>query len=110
MWTLSHSRRNERFSPTPLTRHGKKSGNISIHRPRKCLRRSSGNCRAIRSPGSRYLFNVKSSELTKIAEVAPWLKENQLAPMRPIEYKSRDGLTIHGYLTLPGGRQSKNLP
>jgi len=63
-----------------------------------------------RTPGSRYLFNVKSSELTKIAEVAPWLKENQLAPMRPIEYKSRDGLTIHGYLTLPVGRESKNLP
>jgi dipeptidyl aminopeptidase/acylaminoacyl peptidase len=63
-----------------------------------------------RTPGSRYLFNVKSSELTKLAEVAPWLKENQLAPMRPIEYKSRDGLTIHGYLTLPVGRESKNLP
>ena len=63
-----------------------------------------------RTPGSRYLFNVKSSELTKLAEVTPWLKESQLAPMRPIEYTSRDGLTIHGYLTLPVGRQSKNLP
>jgi dipeptidyl aminopeptidase/acylaminoacyl peptidase len=63
-----------------------------------------------RTPGSRYLFNVKSGELTKLAEVAPWLKEDQLAPMKPIEYTSRDGLTIHGYLALPLGREQKNLP
>ncbi len=63
-----------------------------------------------RTPGSRYLFNVKSGELTKLADVKPWLKESELAPMKPIEYKSRDGLTIHGYLTLPLGREPKNLP
>jgi dipeptidyl aminopeptidase/acylaminoacyl peptidase len=42
--------------------------------------------------------------------VAPWLNPDQLAPMKSIEYKSRDGLTIHGYLTLPLGREPKNLP
>ena len=30
--------------------------------------------------------------------------------MKPIEYTSRDGLTIHGYLTLPKGKDAKNLP
>jgi dipeptidyl aminopeptidase/acylaminoacyl peptidase len=30
--------------------------------------------------------------------------------MKPIEFKTRDGLTIHGYLTLPLGRDPKNLP
>src|SRR5213075_1501961 len=30
--------------------------------------------------------------------------------MRPIEYKARDGLTIHGYLTLPPESPGKNLP
>src|SRR6266436_4131237 len=54
-----------------------------------------------RTPGSRYLFDAKTKELTKLVDVAPWLKEDQLAPMKPIEYKSRDGLIIHGYLTLP---------
>ena len=63
-----------------------------------------------RTPGSRYLYNVKTGELTKLADVAPWLKQEQLAPVKPIEYKSRDGLTIHGYLTLPIGREPKNLP
>src|SRR5438270_4940406 len=37
-----------------------------------------------RTPGSRYLFNTQSGELTKLAEVAPWLKEDRLAPMKPI--------------------------
>jgi dipeptidyl aminopeptidase/acylaminoacyl peptidase len=63
-----------------------------------------------RTPGTRNLFDAKTGSLTKLAEVAPWLPENELAPMKPIEYKSRDGLTIHGYLTLPLGRAPKNLP
>ncbi|MGH8092175.1 MAG: S9 family peptidase [Chthoniobacterales bacterium] len=63
-----------------------------------------------RTPGTRNLFDAKTGSLTKLVEVAPWLPENELAPMKPIEYKSRDGLTIHGYLTLPLGREAKNLP
>jgi dipeptidyl aminopeptidase/acylaminoacyl peptidase len=63
-----------------------------------------------RSPGSRNLFDAKTGTLTKLVEVAPWLKESDLAPMKPVEYKSRDGLTIHAYLTLPLGREAKNLP
>ena len=63
-----------------------------------------------RSPGSRNLYDAKTGTLTKLVDVAPWLKEDQLAPMKPIQYQSRDGLTIHGYLTLPLGREAKNLP
>ena len=63
-----------------------------------------------RSLGAFYVFDSKSGELTKLADRAPWLKEDQLVEMKPIEYKSRDGLTIHGYLTLPKGRPAKNLP
>ena len=33
-----------------------------------------------------------------------------MAEMTPITYPSRDGLTIHGYLTLPKGREAKGLP
>jgi dipeptidyl aminopeptidase/acylaminoacyl peptidase len=63
-----------------------------------------------RTPGSRNLFDAKTGSLTKLVDVAPWLPESELAPMKPIEYQSRDGLTIHGYLTLPLGREAKNLP
>jgi dipeptidyl aminopeptidase/acylaminoacyl peptidase len=33
-----------------------------------------------------------------------------MAEMKPIQYKARDGLTIHGYLTVPKGSSGKNLP
>ena len=35
---------------------------------------------------------------------------DQLATMQPISYKSRDGLVIHGYLTLPAGEYRSPLP
>jgi dipeptidyl aminopeptidase/acylaminoacyl peptidase len=42
--------------------------------------------------------------------VSPWIKESEMAEMRPISYQSRDGLTIHGYITLPKNVAPKNLP
>ena len=63
-----------------------------------------------RSLGSYYLYESAGDRLTKLADRNPWLAENQLAPMKPISYKSRDGLTINGYLTLPLGVAPKHLP
>ena len=61
------------------------------------------------NPGSYYLYNVKEKSLEKIADTCPWFKEGDLAETKPIKYLSRDGLNIHGYLTLPKGK-TKNLP
>ncbi len=46
----------------------------------------------------------------KLVDVAPWVNEDEMADMQPIKYTSRDGLTIHGYLTLPKVAEAKNLP
>jgi dipeptidyl aminopeptidase/acylaminoacyl peptidase len=63
-----------------------------------------------RSLGAFYLYEVGGDKLTKLADVSPWLNEDDLCEMKPITYTSRDGLTIHGYLTLPKGKEPKNLP
>lgn len=63
-----------------------------------------------RDQGARYLYDRNTDRLTKLGDVAPWMNPAQAAPMKPITYTSRDGLTIHGYLTLPVGREPKNLP
>ena len=63
-----------------------------------------------RTPGKRYLYDKATRELTLLADVTPWLPEGELAAMRPIEYTSRDGLAIHGYLTLPKGVEARHLP
>jgi len=63
-----------------------------------------------RTMGSYYLYEKNGSKLTKLADRNPWLKESDMAEMKPISYKTRDGLTIHGYLTVPKGMPQKNLP
>lgn len=63
-----------------------------------------------RTRGAYYFYDMSSKKLKKIADVSPWLKAKYMAPMKPVKYKSRDGLTINGYLTLPVGVKAKNLP
>lgn len=63
-----------------------------------------------RSLGAFYFYDRKKDQLTKIQDVSPWLDENHMAEIRPVQYRSRDGLVIHGYLTLPKGVEAKNLP
>jgi len=60
---------------------------------------------------AKYYFYDKATGETKfLANAFPWLKEEDMATMKAVEYKSRDGLTIHGYLTLPKGVEAKNIP
>lgn len=60
--------------------------------------------------GAYYIYNASSNSIEKLLELSPWFKEEDLCEMKPIEYTSRDGKTIHGYLTLPKGKDAKNLP
>ncbi len=61
-------------------------------------------------PGSVYLYDVASGEATLQYRSRPDLPSEHLAPMKPVRYTARDGMTIHGYLTLPRGKAPQNLP
>ncbi|MBS0199329.1 MAG: S9 family peptidase [Proteobacteria bacterium] len=50
-------------------------------------------------PGTWYLFDRKDNKFQQIAVSRPWIKPEQMATVIPIEYKARDGETIHGFLT-----------
>jgi len=63
-----------------------------------------------RSRGSIYFYDLKADKLSKISDVAPWIKEDEMAEMKPIKFTTRDGMVIHGYLTLPKDKPAKNLP
>ena len=52
-------------------------------------------------PSSVYLFDRKAGSLTKLYTGRPELIGAPLVPMWPVEIKSRDGLTLPSYLTLP---------
>lgn len=49
-------------------------------------------------------------KFTLLSDRYSWLREEQLAEMKPISYSARDGLTIHGFLTLPVGVEPEKLP
>lgn len=66
-----------------------------------------------KTPGGFYVYDTEKNELTHIADVYPWLDENNMAEMNCVTYTSRDGLNIEGYLTLPKGytiETAKKLP
>lgn len=63
-----------------------------------------------RSLGAYYIYTFSTNTLVPIGEVSPWLKEDKMAEMKPITFYTRDGYVINGYLTLPKGKDPKNLP
>jgi dipeptidyl aminopeptidase/acylaminoacyl peptidase len=57
-----------------------------------------------------YLYDRESKRAELLFSNRSALERYTLAKMRPIRFKARDGLTIHGYLTLPVGLSPRNLP
>ncbi|KMQ61727.1 peptidase S9 [Chryseobacterium sp. BLS98] len=61
--------------------------------------------------GAYYEYDTKNKKISLLYNLMPQLKEEDMAEMRPIEFKSRDGLTIHGYITLPkAALEGKKVP
>jgi dipeptidyl aminopeptidase/acylaminoacyl peptidase len=63
-----------------------------------------------REPGEIYLFDRKNHQLALQFKFREKLPRETLAAMKPVRYKSSDGLEIPAYLTLPVGIPAKNLP
>jgi len=65
-----------------------------------------------RDPGQFILADLRGEGIRAqpITAVRPSIKPELMSPMEPIEFKARDGLTIRGYLTKPGGRGDKTTP
>jgi dipeptidyl aminopeptidase/acylaminoacyl peptidase len=61
-------------------------------------------------PGTYYVFDRAARRMEAFASPLEELHGRAFAPVRPVRYTSRDGLTINGYLTLPPGRSERGLP
>jgi dipeptidyl aminopeptidase/acylaminoacyl peptidase len=57
-----------------------------------------------------YAYQRKSQSADLLFDNQPELSEYTLAHMEPIVFTARDGLSVHGYLTLPIGGQRSNIP
>lgn len=48
-----------------------------------------------------YLLDLDGFKLTELTNIAPWLDPYSLAGKQPFSFTASDGVTVHGYLTLP---------
>lgn len=62
------------------------------------------------TPGKFYLYDDAKQSVSIISERAPWVSAQAMGKVLSLTFKSRDGLELNGYLTLPPGREPKNLP
>lgn len=54
-----------------------------------------------RDPGTYYLFDRQTNGAQLLFASKAELDPKQMAERRPVSFQARDGLTIHGFLTLP---------
>ncbi|HVU23969.1 MAG TPA: S9 family peptidase [Opitutus sp.] len=65
--------------------------------------------RSDRDPGTYYIFDRKAGGIALLRRVRD-LDPEQLRPVRPVTFAARDGLELHGYLTLPAGAEGRRVP
>lgn len=61
-------------------------------------------------PGSYYFGDRAAKSINLFAKKYPEITEDLVAKKQHVSYTARDGLKIEGYLTLPRGENTENLP
>ncbi len=61
----------------------------------------------VRPPGY-YHLDLEAKSCSALVNVAPWIDPGRMQPMRPFNYKTRDGFSIEGFVTLPAGASKAN--
>ncbi|MEH6407855.1 MAG: prolyl oligopeptidase family serine peptidase, partial [Leeuwenhoekiella sp.] len=54
-----------------------------------------------RDYGTYHSYDVANDKFEVVYELMPQLHEEDMAAMKPISFTSRDGIALHGYITLP---------
>jgi dipeptidyl aminopeptidase/acylaminoacyl peptidase len=62
------------------------------------------------APVRWFSYDRPAKQATLLFSARPDLENYQLSSMQPIEYTTRDGMTIYGYLTVPAGMKAERLP
>jgi dipeptidyl aminopeptidase/acylaminoacyl peptidase len=60
--------------------------------------------------GTYWMVDIAAGKATVLGAAYPTVTPDDVGPVRMIDYKAADGLALRGVLTLPPGREPKNLP
>lgn len=61
-------------------------------------------------PGTYYLFDRRSGTGDLLVNRMPWVDPKKMAETQAMRFRSRDGVDIDGYLTMPRERKGRPLP
>jgi dienelactone hydrolase len=61
-------------------------------------------------PPKYYLYDFQTNQLEWLTDSRPWVDASKMSEMKHYSFTSRDGMTMHGYITIPKGSDGKNLP
>ena len=61
-------------------------------------------------PGTYYLFDRQSKQMSKVMDVRPDIAKSALGVMKAISYRAADGTAIPAYISLPPNAGDKKLP
>ena len=56
-----------------------------------------------RNPGDYYLFDLDTHKASLLMNAEPWIDASKMRPMQTITLNARDGMPLHGFITLPAG-------
>lgn len=85
-------------------------GEVGISRPVRDDRRWLVHDVLSDGPVRFFVYDRDTGELSFLFAHKPDLERYELATMEPFEFTARDGLRIHGYLTVPLGVERSGLP
>jgi dipeptidyl aminopeptidase/acylaminoacyl peptidase len=63
-----------------------------------------------RNPGELYLYDRDAGKARFLLQRRKQIDPERMGRIEPFKFTSRDGLLIHGYLTIPNGADGKNMP
>lgn len=63
-----------------------------------------------RAPAAYHMVDFEKGSVTTIQHSRPWIDPARMRPMQLVNFKTRDGVTLDAYLTLPEGASKQNPP
>ncbi|MEZ5470562.1 MAG: S9 family peptidase [Marinicella sp.] len=62
------------------------------------------------NPGTHYLYDIKNQKIEFLASSKTGIDPKLMAKVEPFTMEARDGLKMYGQMTIPPGKELKNLP
>lgn len=62
------------------------------------------------NPGDFYVYDIAARKADYLISRSDWINVEKTATVKPFKLQARDGLPLHGYLTVPHGSDGRGLP